>query len=215
MSQISIITGIIATITALFVSGNALRKCGWTFTAMIPPAILLVTSIGFFSFLLFKMQLNAFVALIGTTPLAIAVLFGSAQNCLSRASKYTLFDSTKEIAFIPLDRESKLKGKAAIDGVGSRLGKSGGSIFYQGLILMLGSLSATTPYVAGILFVIIFIWILAVKSLGRRFTDLVAHHDTLHIASGEERQHSLDPIPEEAEAAAQAEIAKTSAAVTT
>lgn len=205
MSQISIITGIIATFTALFVSGNALRKCGWTFTAMIPPAILLVTSIGFFSFLLFKAELIGIVALIGTTPLAIAVLFGSAQNCLSRASKYTLFDSTKEIAFIPLDRESKLKGKAAIDGVGSRLGKSGGSIMYQGLILMCGSLAATTPFVAVLLLGMIGVWILAVKSLGRRFTDLVAHHETLHIAKGEQRQISDEPIPEEAEAAAAAE----------
>lgn len=209
MSQISMITGIIATITALFVSGNALRKCGWTFTAMIPPAILLATSIGFFSFLLFKTELAGLVALIGTTPLALAVLFGSAQNCLSRASKYTLYDSTKEIAFIPLDRESKLKGKAAIDGVGSRLGKSGGSVIYQGLILMLGSLAATTPFVAVILLVVIGVWIYSVKSLGKRFTDLVAHHDKLHIESGEERQHSSDPIPQEVEEAAKAELIKT------
>lgn len=206
MSQISIVTGFIATLTALFISGNSLRRCGWTFTAMIPPAILLVTSLGFFSFLLFKFQLTGVVALLGTTPLAMAVLFGSAQNCLSRASKYTLFDATKELAFIPLDRESKLKGKAAIDGVGSRLGKSGGSIIYQGLLLMFGTLSATTPYVAGLLLCVIAVWMVAVKALGKRFTDLVGSHDSLHIAKGEQRQASNEPIPEEAELAAAAEI---------
>lgn len=205
MSQISTITGIIATLTALFISGNSLRKCGWTFTALIPPVILLVTSVGFFSFLLFKFQLAGIVALIGTTPLAMAVLFGSAQNCLSRASKYTLFDATKELSFIPLDRESKLKGKAAIDGVGSRLGKSGGSIVYQGLLVVFGTLSATTPYVAGILMGAIGVWILAVKSLGKRFTELVGHHESLHIAHGEQVQVSTEPIPEEAVAAAAAE----------
>lgn len=200
MSQISTITGIIATLTAVFISGNALRKCGWTFTALIPPVILLVTSIGFFSFLLFKAQLGGIVALLGgITPLTLAVLFGSAQNCLSRASKYTLFDATKELAFIPLDRESKLKGKAAIDGVGSRLGKAGGSIIYQSLLVFFGNLAATTPYVAALLLGMIGVWIAAVRSLGKRFTDLVAHHETLHIAKGEERQVSLEPLPEEVE----------------
>lgn len=205
MGHISTIMGFIATLTALFISGNSLRKCGWTFTALIPPVILLVTSIGFFSFLLFKAQLAGVVALIGSTPLALAVLFGSAQNCLCRASKYTLFDATKELAFIPLDRESKLKGKAAIDGVGSRLGKSGGSVVFQGLLMMFGTLSAVTPYISALLLGVIGIWIASVKALGRRFTDLVAHHETLHIEKGEQRQHSHEPLPEEAEAAAAAE----------
>lgn len=205
MGQISTIMGFIATLTALFISGNSLRKCGWTFTALIPPVILLVTSIGFFSFLLFKAQLSGAVALIGSTPLALAVLFGSAQNCLCRASKYTLFDATKELAFIPLDRDSRLKGKAAIDGVGSRLGKSGGSVMYQGLLMIFGTLTAVTPYVAAILLVAIGIWIVSVKALGRRFTDLVAHHETLHIEAGEQRQRSDEPLPEEVEAAAAAE----------
>lgn len=205
MSQISTITGFIATLTALFVSGNALRKCGWTFTAMITPAILLATSIGFFSFMLFKDPLGAVVSLLGTTPLAMAVLFGSAQNCLSRASKYTLFDATKELSFIPLDRESKLKGKAVIDGVGSRLGKSGGSVVYQGLLVCFGTLAATTPYVAGILLVAISAWIIAVKALGRRFTELVSHHESLHIAKGEETVALDEPVPEEAVIAAAVE----------
>lgn len=205
MGQISTIMGVIATLTAWFISGNSLRKCGWTFTALIPPVILLVTSIGFFSFLLFKVQLVGIVALVGSTPLALAVLFGSAQNCLCRASKYSLFDATKELAFIPLDRESKLKGKAAIDGVGSRLGKSGGSVMYQGLLIIFGSLSAVTPYISAIILGVICVWIASVRALGRRFTDLVAHNETLHIEQGEQRQHSTELISEEAEAAAAAE----------
>jgi AAA family ATP:ADP antiporter len=108
------------------------------------------------------------------TPLAIAVFFGSAQNCLSKAAKYSVFDATKEMAYIPLDHESKLKGKAAIDGVGSRLGKSGGSVIHQSLLMIFETLPRSSPYIAAILGTMIVFWIGATKSLGRKFSALVA-----------------------------------------
>jgi ATP:ADP antiporter, AAA family len=114
------------------------------------------------------------VTLTGTTPLAIAVFFGGAQNCLSKAAKYSVFDTTKEMAYIPLSHDSKLKGKAAIDGVGSRFGKSGGSLIHQGLLLVFSTLTASAPYVAAILMCVIFFWIGAARSLGRQFSVLVA-----------------------------------------
>jgi ATP/ADP translocase len=46
--------------------------------------------------------------------LATAVYIGMVQNILSKATKYAVFDPTKEMAYIPLDRASKVKGKAAI-----------------------------------------------------------------------------------------------------
>ncbi len=67
----------------------------------------------------------------GTTPLMLAVLIGAAQNILSKAAKYSLFDPCKESAFIPLDAESRTKGKAAVEVIGGPLGKSGGSFLQQ------------------------------------------------------------------------------------
>ena len=77
------------------------------------------------------------------------------------------------MAYIPLDEESKVKGKAAVDVVGARLGKSGGSIIQLGL-LTFGTLATITPYIGAILMVIIGAWIVAVRSLNKQFTKLTA-----------------------------------------
>jgi len=174
-SYVHSIMGIVSTITAFFM-GAIISKLGWTKTALITPVIMLITSAGFFGFLSFQENLtDLFLAWIGMTPLAIAVFFGSMQNCLSKAAKYSVFDTTKEMAFIPLSHESKLRGKAAIDGVGSRLGKSGGSIIYQGLIVTLASVGACVPYVALISVAATIFWILSAKSLGKQFNALTGN----------------------------------------
>lgn len=175
MNKITTMIGIFATLSALVVSGNALRKFGWTFTAMITPAILLITSIGFFGCFLTKESLgDVMVEVLGLSPLALAVFFGSCQNVLSRAAKYSVFDASKEMAFVPLAPESKIKGKAAIDGVAARLGKSGGSMIHQGLLIFLTTFAASAPFVACILLGIIAIWMVAVRSMGRQFSALAS-----------------------------------------
>jgi ATP/ADP translocase len=104
---------------------------------------------------------------------------------MSRAAKYTVFDATKEIAFVPLSPEMQINGKASIDGICSRMGKSGGSMIYQGLLLSFGTLSASAPYVALFLFTVLIIWIIAVKTLGDQFQTLTAQPP---IAVGESAQ---------------------------
>ena len=171
MNEVTVYTGILATTVSLFLSGNCLRYLGWTKTAMITPIILLVTSIGFFSF--FFLKSTSFVSsfLLGFSPLNLVVLFGTMQNCLSRAAKYTVFDATKEMAYIPLSQEDKITGKAAIDGVFNRMGKSTGSILYQGLLLVFSTLSASAPYVAIILALVLAAWMIAIQSLGKRIAE--------------------------------------------
>ena len=78
----------------------------------------------FFSLNLFPAFFAPITARIGTTPLMLAVMVGAAQNILSKGAKYSLFDPCKEMAYIPLDQESKTKGKAAVDVIGNPLGKS-------------------------------------------------------------------------------------------
>lgn len=189
MNNLTSAIGIVATLSALFMS-KIIGKFGWTKTALITPVIMLVTCVGFFSFILFKDTLGVFVvSLTGLTPLVIAVFFGGAQNCLSKAAKYSVFDATKEMAYIPLDHESKLKGKAAIDGVGSRFGKSGGSLIHQGLLMGFSTLTVSAPYVGSILLLVIVFWIFATRRLGKKFNELVA---TQHV-DGELRDQPTKP----------------------
>ena len=193
MGKVLTSIGILSTFIGLFLCGNMIRRLGWTVSALITPVILLITGVFFFCFLLFKDNpaLISWTAAIGMTPLAIGILFGTIQNVMSRACKFTLFDATKEISFIPLSSESKLKGKAAIDGVGSRLGKTGGSMVHGGLLMFFGSISLSTPFVGIFLLLIIFGWIIAARSLGHQFSRLTSQNEKLDIeaeesAAGEE-----------------------------
>ena len=180
MGQILKWIGIVSTITSIFISSVMIRRFSWTFSALASPFILLFTGIAFFACFFFKdVGFSSISAFLEVTPLALCVFFGSLQNCLARASKYTLFDVTKEMAFTPLSKECKQKGKAAIDGVGSRLGKSGGSLIHQTLLMFFGTVALSTPYVAIILLGVISAWMVSVRSLGHQFDNLIVHQATL------------------------------------
>ena len=172
MGFFSLCTGIVTVFMMLFVGGNIIRRLGWGVAAVITPLMLLLTGGIFFGVTMFRENLLGFVTMLGTSPLMLAVGVGMAQNILSKSCKYSLFDPTKEMAYIPLDQESKSKGKAAIDVVAARLGKSGGSLLQQGLLVGFGSLAAITPILGIILVVVIAAWILAARGLNRQFLAL-------------------------------------------
>ena len=172
MANFSLATGITTIVMMLLVANNVIRRFGWTVAALVTPVVLLVTGVGFFSFILAEGSLAPLLARFDTTPLAAAVLFGFIQNVMSKSSKYSLFDPTKEMAYIPLDQESKVKGKAAIDVVGARLGKAGGSLIQQALIGIYHSLRAAPGPIAVLLFLVIGVWMWAATGLGRMFNKL-------------------------------------------
>lgn len=108
------------------------------------------------------------------TLVGLAATFGYWQNALTKATKYSLFDATKEMAYFPLDSELRSKGKAAVDVVGGRTGKSGGSasLLVLGMLLPNLALPGLSPYLFGIFLVILVGWYLAVARLNRSYNEL-------------------------------------------
>ncbi len=166
LNRVAFTTAFVAVVFAFMLSGNLIRAYGWTVTAIVSPLLWLVTSSCFFSGLLFEDFLFAGLSMIGN-PANLVLFAGTVQICLGRSCKYTLFDETKEIAFIPLSKENQRRGKAVVDGIASRFGKSGGSLIYIVLFLLCGGITASVPYVSAIVLLSICFWLYAVYNLGR------------------------------------------------
>mmetsp|Transcript_57105 Transcript_57105/g.161222 ORF Transcript_57105/g.161222 Transcript_57105/m.161222 type:complete len:516 (+) Transcript_57105:71-1618(+) len=173
MGMYSSATGVV-TIVLMLVGQRFLAWFGWGFTALCTPVVCLATGVCFFSLILFPSLWSPLAATMGETALMLSVLVGTAQNVGTKATKYGMFDPTKEMAYIPLDAEQKTKGKAAIDVIASRMGKSGGSLIQQFLILFLGTLAASAPYIGLFLLLITLAWIRAVTRLSVQFSALTA-----------------------------------------
>jgi len=175
MGSFSSATGA-ATLVMMLIGQRVFKVFGWGVAALVTPSVLLATGGAFFGLILFNDALAPWIVrALGTTPLMLAVLCGAAQNILSKSAKYSLFDPCKEMAYIPLDAESKTKGKAAVDVIGNPLGKSGGSLIQQALIFGFGSLAASTPYLAAILVVTIVVWMKAARSLNVMFQEAMVN----------------------------------------
>ena len=98
-----------------------------------------------------------------------------------KSAKYAFFDPTKERTYIPLDENSKVRGKAAVDGVGSRLGKSLGSILITFVFLNLsptGKIGEIKQYIAVVLFFVLLTWIYSVIKLGAMFNKKIQEDNT-------------------------------------
>jgi AAA family ATP:ADP antiporter len=173
MAGFSFWTGI-ATMTFILFTKGIVRRFGWFTGAMVTPSVFLVTTIFFFSFILFQDLLEEPLLFFGITPLCVAVFIGAAQNILSKGMKYSLFDPTKEMTYIPLDQELKVKGKAAVDVIGSRLGKSGGGFIQLTLLtLTAGTQMTIMPYLSGLILVILVIWMGTVKGLASLYSEKI------------------------------------------
>jgi AAA family ATP:ADP antiporter len=172
MGQYFFWTGLF-TVLAIIVGSSILRRFGWKITALATPILTGVSAAAFFIFVIWKDDIGAAFGMTSVTILTAAVMAGLIQNLLSKPTKYAMFDPTKEMAYIPLDAESKAKGKAAVDVVGARLGKSGGAAIGQVLTAIVGtSALGYAPEAFGLVVVFVLIWLGSVGRLSTRFKAL-------------------------------------------
>ena len=163
MGLLTSLIGFSSLFLALFVGGNIIRRLGWYIGALSTPLVLGVASVLFLGVFFWNSNLTG-------TSLELLILIGMVHNIACKSMKYCLFDPTKEMAFIPLDEETKVKGKAAVDVVASRFGKSGSS-WLQALFMELagvGSVLSITPYLAPFVIITVIGWSFAVFHLKHR-----------------------------------------------
>ena len=176
MGMFSMITGS-ATIVLIMFTKGIVRRYGWFTGAIITPFMIAITGGLFFFFIFSRESLGPLMdSNFNISIITAAVYIGMIQNILSKGTKYSLFDPTKEMAYIPLDPELKIKGKAAVDVIGGRLGKAGGSLVTITLLTVFATSDIMTlllPLVAFIALVII-AWMWGVKRLNTLYTTLLA-----------------------------------------
>jgi AAA family ATP:ADP antiporter len=168
-------TGICTIILAL-VGSNIVRKIGWATTAIITPFIMATTGILVFINSGFYGYLEAIM--IGFNPVTFAIFAGAIQNVLSKSSKYALFDATKEMVYVPLDDETKTKGKAAADVLGVKLGKSFSAGIQVALLTLLPNLpyDIITRYLFVIFLIVSAVWFYTIYELNKEYLARLKQH---------------------------------------
>lgn len=174
MSNYTFYTGVVS-IFVMIIGGNILRRFSWLTAALITPALTLIAGSAFFAFILWRENCAELLAQWGTNPIFVAVMIGATILILAKSTKYALFDLTKEMAYIPLDDEMKVKGKVVVDVIGGRLGKAGGAVIQSTLLAIVGGITGTkaeligiAPILFGVLIVFTTTWMLAVKALSKK-----------------------------------------------
>ncbi len=86
---------------------------------------------------------------------------------VGRAAKFTIFDTAKEMSFLSLSLEDKRLGKASVDGLTSRLGKSGGAWIVIITLSHFGSIAASIFPLKVAIFLAYGLWFGSIFSLVR------------------------------------------------
>lgn len=163
MGSLSFWMGILTAFSALFLTPYLLQTRRLSRAALIFPLVMVVITGTFFLSIYFS-RLGFFP---GSSPLLFAVILGSFHFCIGRATKYTLFDTIKELAFIPLTQEAQVKGKLIIDGIGSRMGRGTSSFLSIILFLILGGPAESALFVGILAIVFALISLPAGKFIGQ------------------------------------------------
>ncbi len=168
-SRVMYYCGISSIICAYF--GNILmQRMGWRAGALATPITILLVGTAFFIFVIWSdylgmMILNIFH--VSIPILSLVVMSGTVQNVLIKGVRYSIYDASREILYIDMDKEIKTKGKAATDMLGSKLGKSAGATAQMIIFTLypMSNYNSIAPLLMVILIITCILWIQSVNSL--------------------------------------------------
>lgn len=110
----------VGTLFFALVARYLLKECGWYFVLQTLPHTMLICSLA-----LIGSYATAFI-----TQVSLSTLYLSTGiYVLAKSMKYTFFDTTKEMAYIPADEPLKFYGKLSADTLANSVGKVTGNIF--------------------------------------------------------------------------------------
>lgn len=159
------------TLICSFIGSSIIRFFGWFWGAAATPLMILGAGGMFLLSVFFADYMEGAYAI---SALPLVVWLGGLQHVLGKGTKYSLFDATKEMAYIPLDDEMKTKGKAAVDVVGAKIGKASGAIVQFLIFTLLPS--ARYDDIVGLLMVLFVLvcltWVISAKSLAEEYSQL-------------------------------------------
>ena len=160
--KILVWTGLAGFLGGLVISTNVLKRFGWTVGALITPTLVLVTSLLFFGSHLIE------------GGASLIVFWGAIHNVLSRASRQAFLDPTKEMAYLPLSPELQTQGKTFVDGICPTLGKTGGALVQQGVVLSSRGLSGSLPFCCVFVCITLSLALGSALSIGRGYRERLA-----------------------------------------
>lgn len=157
-------------ITTMFIGAYVLNKFKWLLGALLTPTGAGVTGVIFFLVVIYQDAFQPLAEYFNSTVMMMSVMIGSVQIIFFKCLNYTFDVSTREMAFMPLDRELRTKGKAAVDVIGNRGGKSFGALAQQFMFQFISpSVGDLTAELFGFFVVMIAIWIASVIALSSKF----------------------------------------------
>jgi AAA family ATP:ADP antiporter len=135
------VTGYIGGATLIFslLGSHIIAIIGWLFAASLTPIVIFVTGLMFFAGVIFEdswaYKFKPFYQ--NKSFLALVLVLYAVYAVLSKSIKYSLFDATKEMAYVPLSVELKTKGKAALETFSIKIAKILGSSVQSVVFVML------------------------------------------------------------------------------
>lgn len=166
----------VAIIVMTLIGNNIMRSYNWFIAAVISPIVIIISGIIFFMLVVFDTKvLSFFNGATLMTPLALAVSVGAVQNILAKGTKYSIWDTSREMLYIPLDNELKTKGKAAVDIISSKVGKSSSGLVQSVIftIFPAATFNTISPLLMIIFIAVCVLWIYAIRKVYLRYQKIV------------------------------------------